>query len=251
MNCSLLSNARLFILFFVMSAFGAGHALAEDSTAAQPDKPATAEAAKTDAPAEAPMDDETKKKLEQFRAASEKSFAAIKEIGEPLKGDNAKHFYMMYSNYNLIGATKMVQSDVKNAIKACGTENPALKTELDGSFKTWNDAVDPMIKEAVANNDNMMIAQDYADAAKIRKAFKTLDETRAITSEHANKVPVTTEEACRHLLGKMSETQQNLVNLLRGTLVSFGQRNPSSGTPPKDDKTPASNSAPVDGGGAP
>ena len=186
-------------------------------------------------------DPEAQKKLEEFRAASEKAFQAVKEIGEPLKGDNAKHFFMMYSNYNLIGATKMVQSDVKNAIAACGKENPGMKAELDNSFKTWNEAVDPMIKEAQANNDNMRIAQDYADPGKIKAAFKTLDETRLITSQHANKVPVTTEDACRHLLGKMSETQENLVSLLRSTLVSFGQVNRA----PSDSAKPA-----VDGGNA-
>lgn len=213
-----------------------GQGFAAEEQAGPPDARQIAPQAGTP---ESGMDEATQKKIAEFRKASDKAYAAIKDIGETLKGDDAKHFYMTYSNYNLIGTAKMVRSDVANAIKQCGTSNPDMKTALDESFKTWSGAIDPVLKEADANIGNMIIAQDYAAPDTIRKAFKTLDETREITSQHADKVPVTTADACQHLLGKMDETQDNLVTLLRGTLVSFGRANPPADSGEEKSKQPA------------
>lgn len=165
--------------------------------------------------------------LAKNKAAYEKAVAkatdALKEVGKDLKEDDAKHFFMTYQNYNLIGTVKMVQGDVSNAIKACGDNNPKMKEELDARFTTWSDAVNPVVKEADANINNMVVAQEYASPAKVKKVFKALDEARVATNASVEKTPVTSEDACEDLLDKMDDTQESLINLLRSTLVSYGR----------------------------
>jgi hypothetical protein len=200
-----------------------------------------ADAVKTEAAKEEIKKEEAKKEeavdkeIEKYNKASEKAFETLKEISANLKEADAKHFYMIYNNYNLIGTVKVVQGDVKNAVKACGENNPDMKADMDARYKTWNGALQPVIKESEANVNNMILAQDYAESAKIKKAFKALDDARRINNEQMDKQPVTTAEACEYLGNKMSDTQENLVTLLRTTLVSFGKANPEAAAP-KDAK---------------
>ncbi len=190
------------------------------------------EDAKKDAPAEtqtATVQDPEKMKV--YEQAAEKARAALKEIGQDLKEGDAKHFFLMYQNYNLIGTVKVVEKDVGNAIGECGKNNPDMKASLDDRYQKWNGAIDPIVKEAEANVSNMIIAQEYTDPAKIKSAFSSLDDARAATNASIDKRPVTTADACKHLLGKMDETEENLVELLRQTLVSFGRVAPADTVP--------------------
>ncbi|MCF8495745.1 MAG: hypothetical protein K9G62_03660 [Alphaproteobacteria bacterium] len=134
-----------------------------------------------------------------------------------------KHFFMTYTNYNIIETVKIVQKDVGNAIDKCGENNPDMKENLDTRYKSWNDAVNPIIKDAEANLHNMMLAQDYAKKQDIEAIFKEVDDTRDRTQSEIEKIPVTTPEACKYLLEKMDETQTNMVELLKNTLLSFSQ----------------------------
>lgn len=169
------------------------------------------------------IDPETQKKAEKYKNAASKAYDAVKEIGKDLKDDDARHFYMLYNNYNLIGTVKMVQTDVGNAVKACGESNPGLKNQIDTRFQAWDKEVGAIVTEAEANTNNMIVAQEYADAGKIKSAFKMLDEARVVTNSYIDKQPVTTEDACKHLLNKMDDTQENLTELLRKTLISFAR----------------------------
>ena len=170
------------------------------------------------------------------KAAYEKAVAkatdALKDVGQDLKEDDAKHFFMTYQNYNLIGTVKMVQTDVGNAIKACGDNNPEMKDTLDGRFTDWSNAVNPVIEEADANINNMVVAQEYTSPAKVKKVFKALDEARVATNASVEKTPVTTKDACESLLDTMDDTEKNLIELLRSTLVSYGRLYPEQ---PKDE----------------
>lgn len=208
------------------------------------------DAAKTDAPAvveeKASSEDSSKKpapqpaspeNVEKQRASAEKVFDRMRKMSEKLKPEEQKHFFTMYNNYNMIGTVKMVQSDVANAITACGQENPEIKSKLDARFSKWKDAVAPVIKEAETNVDNMVVAQDYADAKEIKSIFKTVDEMRSTTNKQIDKQPVSNREACDYLLGKMDDTQENFVQLLRATLVSVPPSpQPEPAKAPAEDK---------------
>ncbi len=187
------------------------------------------------------LDPAQAEKAEKYKNAASSAYAAVKEIGSSLKGDDAKHFFLMYNNYNMIGTVKVVQHDVGNAVKVCGEKNPDMKEAMDTRFKSWNEAVEPVVAEAEGSVNNMIIAQQYTDAAKIKAAFKKLDVARKATNDYAEKVPVTTPEACKHLLDKMDDTQDNLVKLLRTTLVSYGQVKPDDAAAPEE---PAAEKAP-------
>jgi hypothetical protein len=215
---------------------------AEDAPQKQAEQ-AAADAAKSGeaVKAEAPKEAQTAtvqdpEKMKAYERAAEKAQTALKAIGEDLKEESAKHFFMMYQNYNLIGTVRVVQKDVGNAINECGKNNPGMKTGLDDRYKAWDGAIEPVMKEAQANVDNMIIAQEYTDPAKIKKAFGALDEARAATNASIDKRPVTSEDACKHLLEKMDETQENLTSLLRETLVSYGRVNQDMPPPAAPDE---------------
>lgn len=237
-----LLNSVLFAAFAFVAAMPMARAGAADEAAPIPgaeavkkdDAAPAGKAPAADAnttPAQAPaVDPEAVKKQERYSKAAQAAYDAVKDIGKGLKEDDAKHFYMIYQNYNMIGTVKMVQGDVGNAINACGTANPDKKADMDARYKTWGAAIDDVVKDAEANVNNMIAAQDYAPPTKIRDAFKKIDDARAITNSYVDKKPVTSPEACDYLMKKMDETQDNLVKLLRSTLVSVGKAFPETGS---------------------
>lgn len=202
-----------------------GQAIAQEATKSNDNK------------TEAPAPDMT-----SYNQAVEKAQLAIKELATPLKGENQKHFYVLYTNYNIISAVKSVRRDVGNAIKACGEANPSLKIDMDTRHDTWKTEIGKVLDEAESNLGNMIKAQDYAPAEKIKGIFGLLDEARTEMDKQIDKVPVTTPEACTYLKDKMGETQENLTRLLRETLVSVGKAFPPDAPPSSKDS--AANSKP-------
>jgi hypothetical protein len=93
--------------------------------AAEEPKPGTPEAN-----TENSMKEEAEKNAEDYQLAAAKAYESLKSLTEGLKPEDAKHFYFMYNNHNLIGTVKMVQKDVGKAVDACGSENPDLKEPL-------------------------------------------------------------------------------------------------------------------------
>lgn len=161
--------------------------------------------------------------MKEHQKSAQKVFDLTKAVVEGITPEEQKHFFLMYSNYNLLGTVKMVQGDVGNAVEACGKENPEMKQALDARHKEWATAIAPVMKEADANVNNMVEAQEYAKVGKIREIFAGLDKTRDLASKQVEKTPVTTKEACAYLQDKMSDTQENFIRLLRTTLVSAPQ----------------------------
>ncbi len=147
----------------------------------------------------------------------------VKEITNGLDELSQKHFYALYGSYNLIQVVEDVRDQVDNAIDKCSDANPDMKDALKTRYKEWNEAIKPVMKDADANVDNMVKAQDYVPSSKIKKLFKILDEQRKKRNELVEKFPVTSPEACEYLRTKMDETQENLTSLLESTLVSHPQ----------------------------
>jgi len=136
----------------------------------------------------------------------------LSELSKDLKTEENQHFRQIYSNYTLIGTVKGVRGDVQNAITACGENNPPMKADLNKRFGVWDAAVQPVLKEARGNLDNMILAQDYATKSEIDAILAQIDETRHHANNQIKKIPVTTPEACTYLLDKMDETQQTMTN---------------------------------------
>ncbi len=193
------------------------------------EKSAEEKAAEEKAAVEKPAEEKAAEKKEEAKIpdgikkhqeASQKVFEQTKKIAEGLSPEEQKHFFILYNNYNMIGTVKMVQGDVGKAVKACGESNPDMKDKMDARFKTWNEAIEPVVKESEGHAENMVIAQEYAKPKEIKAIFKGLDETRVLANAQVEKTPVTTKEACEYLLNTMDDTQNNFAKLLRSTLIS-------------------------------
>jgi hypothetical protein len=173
-------------------------------------------------------------------------YKLIDDLVKGLEEREQKHFYMMYSNYNLIATVEMVQGDVANAVKECGKNNPDMKEVMDTRFGDWKSALKPVLEEAHANVNNMLEAQEYAKTSEIKKIFKQLDKTRVKVNNQVEKIPVTTPEACDYLRNKMDETQDSMLSILKSTLVSFPQAFPEDDQEEQKDEAPAEDAAPKD-----
>ena len=112
--------------------------------------------------------------------APEKSefLLAVEEFTEGLSPRDARHFNILYGNYNLMKIVEGIRETVGNTVKKCGQEHPDLKERMATRFGVWKEAVNPILKESKANIDNMVVAQDYAEAKEIRKIFKALVKER-------------------------------------------------------------------------
>lgn len=169
------------------------------------------------------IDEQMKIASEERKQAAEDTYDKVNDLMLELPKREQKHFFLAYTNYNLIETVKVVQKDVGTAIDKCGENNPDMKSDLRARFKEWNGALKPLIKDAEAQFKSMLAAQDYASKGEIKNIFDSVDNTRDKTYNQIEKIPVTTPEACQYLLSKMDETQENMTNILNSTLLNFPQ----------------------------
>lgn len=162
-------------------------------------------------------DDLEEVKDERFMSVHDR----IQELTEGFDELSEQHFYALYGSYNMIKVVEDVRDQVKNGVEKCIEVNPDMKDALDARYEQWDEALEPIIKDANANVDNMIAAQDYTKPRKIRKLLKHTDKMREDKNRNLQKFPVTTPEACEYLRAKMDETQENLTSLLQSTLVSL------------------------------
>ncbi len=158
---------------------------------------------------------------DKSKSAMNKVMAEANAIMEGLSTSQARHFNIMYGNYNLIKVVETIREDLGNAIESCGEANPDIKEEADARYEEWTGAVDPVLKEANGNVANMIVAQDYARPREIDKFFKLVDNARSQHGKDVEKVPVTSLEACQTMVKKMDDTQPNMIELLEATLISL------------------------------
>lgn len=138
-----------------------------------------------------------------------------------LTRDEAGHFIAMYKNYTMYSMVKAVSADVENAIDKCSGNNKSMAEDLQGRFKQWDDTIGGMMKESLANINNMAISQSYISQAKLKTMFSLIDEVRAVNSSRFETAPVTTPEACEFMMSKMDETEGSMGSFLRQSLSSY------------------------------
>jgi len=148
---------------------------------------------------------------------------AAQEFTEGFDEASQRHFGVLYGNYNMIKVVESVQESVEGAVEACGDKNPDLKVSLETRFDEWKKAVKPVIEDARANIQNMILAQDYSKPRNIKKFFRKIDKARKAKDKDVEKIPVTSLEGCEKLLKNMDATQPNMVKLLQATLISLPQ----------------------------
>lgn len=145
----------------------------------------------------------------------------IQELTSNLSDENKQHFFTIYQSHNVIGAVKTVRSSVDKGVESCADNNPKLADDITARFDAWENAINPIIKDAEAQVENMVIAQNYAKPARITSFLRDVDKVRAKNNNSIEKVPVTTEKACESLLTSMDNTQAELSKMLRELLISI------------------------------
>lgn len=145
----------------------------------------------------------------------------VSKLRHSLDDANRDHFTMILQNYDLLAVTDIVKEDIGAAVKSCIKNHEALKPIMSSRHKKWLKAVEPVQKEARAHVDNMVAVQEYIEPGKIRALLKRGDDLRSLTSAMVKKEPITDYEACQNLTEKLSKTENNLITLLRSTMVSL------------------------------
>lgn len=232
---------RFLVLVLMVTAFAAPAFAAEEEKAA----PAAEETkAAEEKPAEEAKSDEAATGRKAPSESAKKMFKSISKFAMNLKPPEMQHFYLTYNNYNLLKTVETVRGDVGNAVDACSKNNPDMEDKLRGRYQKWSDALEPVYKESEANLNNMIIAQEYAKPEEIESIFKQVDATRDEAESQFEKIPVTTPEACDYMLGKMDETQESMLSLLRATLISYPQSIPGFVPPAAGEEKPQENAPP-------
>lgn len=138
---------------------------------------------------------------------------------DSLPRQNQKVFFILRNKHSVIRSINIVQRDVKNAVTACGKENPDLKKPMRARFKDWEGAVQPILKEAEKFLKTELKEQEAFHVGDYKHVIKLNDKAYKFSESKIQKSPVTTAEACQSLLESMDETEDQLVTLLQEILL--------------------------------
>lgn len=112
-----------------------------------------------------------------------------------------------------------MKRDVGNAVKACGKENKDMKQPMRDRFKEWENAVNPILKEAEKFLETELKEQEAFHVSDYKHVTKLNDKAYKFSESKVEKTPVTTKEACEGLLKSMDRTEDKLITLLQDILL--------------------------------
>lgn len=200
-NLLLLSTLIAFTTF--------GPAYAEDAKKEDTKKAVKTESVlKKDAPQKAPENTPITKWMDAENA-----------LIDPMSEKDQESFFILRNKYSVIRVVGVVKRDVGAAVKACGKNNPDMKDQMEGRFKQWQGAVDPIIDTAKKTFDKDLGNQKIVDEKDARKVLKLSDEAFEYSDKLTTKQPVTSKEACQGLLASMDRTEDKMIGLLEATLL--------------------------------
>lgn len=149
----------------------------------------------------------------------------LQEFTSALTLQNQQAFFFLYTNYNMIQTVKTIRFELGKAVDACSDANPEMEKTMRDRYRIWTDSVDEVMTEAQGHINTMLFEQEYADEETVKGLLARADDLRIRQNEAENKVPVTSAEACEFMTEKMDETQQNMISLLRSTLLNLPDGN--------------------------
>ena len=136
-----------------------------------------------------------------------------------LPKENQKVFFILRNKHSTIRAIRVVHRDIKNAVEACGKENPSLKKEMNARLKSWEKGVFPILKNAEGFLKRELKEQEAFHESDYKHVTKLNDKAYEFSDGKVEKTPVTSEKACRALLNSMDDTEDNLISLLQDILL--------------------------------
>lgn len=132
---------------------------------------------------------------------------------------NQKVFFVLRNKHSVIRTISVVKRDVGNAVKACGKENKDMKQPMRDRFKEWENAVNPILKEAEKFLETELKEQEAFHVSDYKHVTKLNDKAYKFSESKVEKTPVTTKEACEGLLKSMDRTEDKLITLLQDILL--------------------------------
>lgn len=138
---------------------------------------------------------------------------------EPLSNKQKESVFILRNKHSVIRVIRVVERDVKAAVQSCGKNNPGMKERMDARFKQWRNAVTPILDTAQKQLDKDINAQKMVDAKEFKRVLKLNDAAYEYSEKQIVKKPVTTAEACENLVKSMDRTENEMIMLLRQTLL--------------------------------
>ncbi|MBI1300752.1 MAG: hypothetical protein GC137_03745, partial [Alphaproteobacteria bacterium] len=114
---------------------------------------------------------QTEESVKQEESPVQKQEDALQDrmstLLQNLSQEEAGHFMILYTNYNVFSMVNAVQNDLKEAVQGCVENNKDMEQELVTRYDKWKENVGTTLSEAKANIDNMKLAQSYLSQAEV------------------------------------------------------------------------------------
>lgn len=144
--------------------------------------------------------------------------AQTKSLLDGLDDEQKNELAAIRNSHGIIRAVEDVQASVQRGVFACGKANADLKDPMDKRLSGWRTAIRPVMKQAQAKREKLILLQHVAKPSVIRSYLKAFDEAIAFRNSGIKQVPVTERKDCESLLKSMDSTQENLIKLLKENL---------------------------------
>lgn len=127
--------------------------------------------------------------------------------------------FILRNKHSVIRAIDVVEKDIGAAVEACGKANPDLKEKMEARYEQWQNAVNPITETAQKNLKSDINNQKIVKPSELKKVLKLNDKAFEYSDKMTVKTPVSSAAACNNLLKSMDRTEDEMVTLLRQTLL--------------------------------
>lgn len=144
--------------------------------------------------------------------------AATDEMMKGLDENQLRQFASIKNAHGIIRAVEDVQQSVLRGVESCTKANPDIADPLNKRFEDWKEVIRPVMKQARARLDKMILLQGFAQPSQVRGYLKKFDAAVVYRNQGVKAVPVTDKSDCQKLQASMDKTQDNLSTLLTDAL---------------------------------
>ncbi len=148
-----------------------------------------------------------------------KWIAAENAMIDSLPEQNQKVFFVMRNKYNVMRSVRMVERDISNAVKSCAAENKEISDEINTRFDEWQNAINPIIKDAGDFLNQELKEQEAFHISDFKKVSKLNDKAFDFSEDQIKKKPVSSLKSCKSLIKSMNKSENQLVDLLQTILI--------------------------------
>jgi hypothetical protein len=156
-------------------------------------------------------------------ALNNKTALIVNGLGE----DDLEALYHIRESFGITRSVSVVFDMVSKTASICSEENPGIKERMAGRLEEWQGAVKAVLDESEEKIQLAIDNQKFIDPAEIRDYLRLIKAAADFTNSQIEKIPVTTEEACKGLLASMDDTEENLLRIMKELQIPDDIVNPS------------------------